>query len=123
MTTLLPALIFHVMQDVGTLAEHFVELTGESLADSSWANRRQRLPWEVFDAVLRRLLRPLATAAQDDAFWRGWRLVALDGTQFSLTNTPQVLARATKAKSRQGHRVGIGRHAGRVCAGRYDGPV
>ena len=23
---------------------------------------------------------------------RGWRLVALDGTQFSLTNTPQILA-------------------------------
>ena len=102
LTTLLPALIFHVMQDVGTLAEHFFELTGESLADSSWANRRQRLPWDVFDALLRRLLRPLATAAQDDAFWRGWRLVALDGTQFSLTNTPQVLGRARKAKSRRG---------------------
>ena len=23
-----------------------------------------------------------------DAFWRGWRVVALDGTQFSLINTP-----------------------------------
>ena len=68
MTTLLPALIFHVMQDVGTLAEHFFELTGQSLANSSWANRRQRLPWDVFDALLRRLLRPLAVpATHEDA--------------------------------------------------------
>ncbi len=103
LTTLLPALIFHVMQEMGTLAEHFFELTGQSLADSSWADRRQRLPWEVFDELLRRLLRPLATpAAHADAFWRGWRLVALDGTQFSLTNTPQVLARVRKATSRRG---------------------
>jgi hypothetical protein len=103
LTTLLPALIFHVMQEMGTLAEHFFELTGQSLADSSWADRRQRLPWEVFDDLLRRLLRPLATpVAHADAFWRGWRLVALDGTQFSLTNTPQVLARVRKATSRRG---------------------
>ena len=43
--------------------------------------------------MLRLGLRPLAeAAAQPDAFWRGGRLVALDGTQFSLTNTPQVKA-------------------------------
>ena len=36
------------------------------------------------------------------AFWRGWRLVALDGTQFRFTNTPQIKARARKAKSRRG---------------------
>ena len=42
------------------------------------------------------------TAAHPEAFWRGWRLVALDGTQFSLTNTPQIHATACKAKSRRG---------------------
>jgi hypothetical protein len=31
LTTLLAALIFHVMQDVGTLAEHFFELTGQAI--------------------------------------------------------------------------------------------
>lgn len=34
---LLPALTFHVMNGAGTLAEHFSELYGESLADSSWS--------------------------------------------------------------------------------------
>jgi hypothetical protein len=48
-------------------------------------------------------LRPLArAAAHPEAFWRGWRLVALEGTQFSLTNTPQVKTAAHKAKSRRG---------------------
>lgn len=48
-------------------------------------------------------LRPLAQATkQAEAFWRGWRLVALDGTQFSLTNTPQIKATARKARSRRG---------------------
>jgi hypothetical protein len=52
---------------------------------------------------MRRALRPIATRrAQREAFWRGWRLTALDGTQYSVTNTPQVTATTTKAKTRRG---------------------
>lgn len=102
LTDLLPALTFHVMQGAGTLADHFFELFGESLADSSWSDRRTRLPWAIFADLLRRALRPRATRRHAEAFWRGWRLVALDGTQFSLTNTPQVTARVKKAKTRRG---------------------
>jgi hypothetical protein len=97
------AMTFHVMQGAGTLAEHFYEVFEEPLADSSWSDRRRRLPWEIFADLMRRALRPLATRRrQPDAFWRRWRLLALDGTQYSLTNTPQVTARATKAKARRG---------------------
>jgi hypothetical protein len=102
LTALLPALTFHVMQDAGTLSQHFAWLYDESLADSSWADRRARLPWQIFADVLRRVLRPKATRRQPDAFWRGWRLVALDGTQFSLTNTPQITATTRKARTRRG---------------------
>lgn len=99
----LPALIFHVMNAAGTLAEHFAQLFDDPLADSSLSERRTRLPWEVFSELMRLGLRPLAQAAtQPEAFWRGWRLVALDGTQFSLTNTPQIKATTRKAKSRRG---------------------
>lgn len=99
----LPALVYHVMNAAGTLAEHFGQLFEDSLADSSLSERRTRLPWEVFGELLRLGLRPLAQAAtQAEAFWRGWRLVALDGTQFSLTNTPQIKGTARKAKSRRG---------------------
>jgi len=99
---LLAALTFHVMQGAGTLAEHFTDLYDDSLADSSWADRRARVPWEIFAELMRRVLRPKATRRQRDAFWRGWRLIALDGTQFSLTNTPQITATTTKARTRRG---------------------
>lgn len=100
---LLPALTWHVMQDSGTLAEHLFQLFRAPLANSSWSDRRLRLPWEIFAELMRRALRPRATARQHrEAFWRGWRLVALDGTQFSLTNTPQITDTFTKAATRRG---------------------
>ncbi len=103
LTQLLPALTWHVMQDTGTLAEHLFQLFREPLADSSWSDRRLRLPWEIFAELMRRALRPRATAHQHrDAFWRGWRLVALDGTQFSLINTPQITDTLAKAATRRG---------------------
>jgi hypothetical protein len=92
------------MSAAGTLAEHFAQLfADDTLADSSLSERRTRLPWEVFAELMRLGLRPLGQATKHaEAFWRGWRLVALDGTQFSLTNTPQIKATARKAKSRRG---------------------
>jgi hypothetical protein len=46
---------------------------------------------------------PLARRRREgDGFWRGWRLVALDGVQFSLCNTPQNQRALPKAKSRRG---------------------
>ena len=100
---LLHALVFHFMNAAGTLSEHFAMLFGDSLSDSAWADRRARLPWQVFADLMARALHPLADRKlHPDAFWRGWRLLALDGTQFSLSNTPQNLAARPKAKSRRG---------------------
>ena len=103
LTQVLPALIFHFMNGAGTLAQHFFQLFGVPWADSSWSDRRARLPWQIFAELMQRALRPLAQRRRHpEAFWRGWRLVALDGTQFSLTNTPQVKRAVQKAKSRRG---------------------
>lgn len=103
LTQLLPALTWHAMQEAGTLAEHLFQLFRAPLANSSWSDRRLRLPWEIFAELMRRALRPRATRRQHrEAFWRGWRLVALDGTQFSLINTPQVTATRKKARTRRG---------------------
>ena len=99
---LVPALTFHTLQGAGTLAEHSAELFADALADSSWADRRARLPWDIFADLMRRVLRPRATRRQPTAFWRGWRVVALDGTTFSLTNTPQITATMSKARTRRG---------------------
>jgi Transposase DDE domain len=100
---LLPTLTFHVMQEAGTLADHLFQLFRTPLANSSWSDRRLRLPWEIFADLMRRALRPRATPGQHrEAFWRGWRLIALDGTQFSLLNTPQIAATFEKAPTRRG---------------------
>src|SRR6185436_16033200 len=72
-------------------------------ANSSWSDRRLRLPWEIFAELMRRALRSRASAQKHrEAFWRGWRLVAVDGTQFSLINTPQITATTKKARTRRG---------------------
>ena len=69
LTQLLPAFIFHFMNGAGTLAQHFPQLFDAQLADSSWAERRARLPWEVFADLMRRALRPRATRRrQPEAF-------------------------------------------------------
>jgi hypothetical protein len=100
---LLPALRYRVVQDTGTLAAHLFALFGTALADSSWSDRRQRLPWEIFATLMRRALRARATRRRHPtAFWRGWRVLALDGTPCSLVNTPGVLATRAKARSRRG---------------------
>ena len=103
LTQLLPALTFHVMHDSGTLAAHLFQLFRTPLADSSWSDRRQRVPWEIFAELMRRALRARATPRQHRAaFWRGWRVLGLDGTQFSLINTPQVTTTVEKARTRRG---------------------
>jgi hypothetical protein len=99
---LLASLTFHAMQGAGTLGEHFSMLFDDALTDSACADRRARLPWAIFADLMRRVLRPRATRRQRDAFWQGWRLVALDGTQFSLANTPQIRPITTKARTRRG---------------------
>ena len=101
--SLLSALVFHFMHSAGTLAEHFAMLFEDSLCDSACSDRRARLPWEVFTQLMQRALRPLSHKLRHpESFWRGWRLLALDGTQFSLTNTPQNNQLMPKAKSRRG---------------------
>ena len=108
-TQLLPALTWHVMQDTGTLAEHLFQLFRELLADSSWSDRRQRLPWEIFADLMRRALRPRASPRQHrEAFWRGWRLIGPDARGhhvrlLPVQGTARLLCVAELPHSRHGH--------------------
>jgi hypothetical protein len=103
LAALLSALVFHFMNGAGTLAEHFAILFEDALVDSSCSNRRTRLPWQIFAELMQRALRPLVQRGRHpEGFWRGWRLLAMDGTQFSVTNTPVIKATARKAKTRRG---------------------
>lgn len=66
------------------------------------SERRQNLPWKVFETIMEEALAPIAQEKKHPgAFYRGWRLVAIDGTNFSVTNTPQILSALSKAASRR----------------------
>ena len=99
---LVMSLVFHCLRGYGTLVENIRMVTGKRIAKSSVSERRQNLPWEVFDTIMKAALRPKADEEKHpSAFYRGWRLVAMDGTQFSVSNTPQILASLSKAASRR----------------------
>lgn len=100
---LLASQVFHVMNTAGTLAEHFGMLFEDALVDSSCSDRRTRLPWQIFSELMQRALRPLVCPQRHpEGFWRSWRLIAMDGTQFSVTNTPVIKSTQRKAKTRRG---------------------
>ena len=99
---LLAALLFHFFCDVGTASEHLFQLLGRRLCDSAIAERRSVLPWALWERWLRDALRPMARARRHpEAFYKGWRLVALDGTHFSVSNTPQTAGELLKASTRR----------------------
>ena len=100
---LLASLLFHFACGAGTAAEHMFQLLGWGVSDSAIAERRSVLPWALWERWLRDALRCRAQRRHHpEAFYRAWRLVAFDGTQFSVTNTPQLLRQLVKASSRRG---------------------
>lgn len=100
---LLASLLFHFACGAGTAAEHMFQLLGWGLSDSAISERRSVLPWALWERWLRDALRCRAHRHHHpEAFYRAWRLVAFDGTQFSVTNTPQLLSQLVKASSRRG---------------------
>lgn len=99
---LLAALLFHFLCGAGTASEHLFQLFGRRLSDSAIAERRSVLPWALWEHWLREALRSTAHRRRHpEAFYRGWRLVAIDGTQYSVSNTPQTLGQLVKASSRR----------------------
>lgn len=99
---LLTAILFHyVVTWAGTLGEHLVWLTGIRLSESTLSQRRQALPVSVFEQLLQRVLHPLKEASPE-AFYHGLRLVALDGSSFSMPNTPSVKKRCRKGANQKG---------------------
>ena len=99
---LLVAVLFHyTVSYAGSLSRHLQLCLGIKMAESSLSERRQALPFGVFQELLARLLRPLAGAGAAAAF-KGLRLVAVDGVSFSLPNTPQVLAQCKKGGNQRG---------------------
>jgi hypothetical protein len=96
------ALIFHQIPEAGTLAQHAAQLLGIRMSDSALTQRRERLPLELFEAIVASALGPVAIAERDkDCFFEGLRLQGVDGSQFSVLNTPVIKRQLPKAASRR----------------------
>lgn len=99
---LVMSLVFHCLQGHGSLAGNTAILLRKRLAESSMSQRRQNLPFAIFCAIMEAALSPLAKPKKHaHAFYRGLRLVAIDGSQFSVSNTPAILGSLSKAASRR----------------------
>jgi hypothetical protein len=80
---LIQGLVFHVVAEAGTLAQHVTQLTGKSITEGALAQRRALLPTAVFEELIRAALKPKADPARHpEAFYQGLRLCGVDGTLF-----------------------------------------
>jgi hypothetical protein len=101
--TLIAGLAYHVLQQCGTFARHVGMLTGINMSESALSERRQSLGtalWHIaLDAFLKlganHPLYPLSS-------YKGLRLVGVDGTSFTVANTPAIKTKKKKTKSRRG---------------------
>jgi hypothetical protein len=100
---LICCLIFHVIAGPGRFSAHVKELTGIVITDGALSQRRALLPVGVFEGIMDAALGPKADRKRHcDAFYQGLRLCGIDGSTFSVTNTPQVKKAMKKARSRRG---------------------
>ena len=96
------ALVSQALAGSGSLALHVFRMTKTSLSAAALAQRRRTAGGNVCAAILEAALHPVAEPLRHPgAFFAGLRLVAIDGTEHSLANTPGVLARLRKAASRR----------------------
>jgi len=94
--------VYHFMQASGTAATHVRQMSGQKISESQVSRRCRAIGVKIFEWVMGEVLGPRADPRREsDAFYRGMRLVGLDGTMFSMFNTPSVLKALSKAVSRR----------------------
>ena len=99
---LMAGLVFHVCQPSGVLSEHIRHLTNKHFSDSSLSERRQTMDWPLWVALMSHACGPLAQEKQHPgAFYKGLRLIGIDGTTWNVANTPPIKKKVRKTTSRR----------------------
>jgi len=82
-----------------TAMTHLRHLAHFSVTASAYCQARARLPLAVFRALLRQLTLAIQPLTRDEADrWCGHRLIAVDGSSFSMPDTPELQARFGQSK-------------------------
>lgn len=96
-------LIAHALPFAGRFSQCLRHFFGMTLSDSALSQRRQQLGPDLFLLIMRETLRPLADAPlHRGCFFGALRLLGIDGTRWSVSNTPQHRTRITKVQTRRG---------------------
>lgn len=75
-----------------TACSHVVQFGGWSFTDSAYCQARKRLPLAVFHALLERLAATFRGATETTSRWLGHRVWLVDGSSFSMPDTPELQA-------------------------------
>ncbi len=82
-----------------TAMTHLRHLAHFSVTASAYCQARARLALAVFRALLRQVTSAVQPLTRDDAGrWCGHRLIAVDGSSFSMADTPELQARFGQSK-------------------------
>lgn len=74
-----------------TACRHVVHFGGWSFTDSAYCQARLRLPLAVFQRLLQGTAEAFGAATADTARWLGHRVWVVDGSSFSMPDTPELL--------------------------------
>lgn len=100
---LIRSMVFHFLQSCGSLGTHVKEITGKKLSEAALSKRRTRLDWKIFEKILEVALQVRAVPQlHPQAFFGGLRLVGIDGSMFSVFNTPAILQKMKKTSTSRG---------------------
>lgn len=72
--------------------QHVSLLAGRIFTDSAYCQARARLPLAVYRGVLRDLVKTLVPRTRSEGTWRGHRTWLIDGSAFSMPDTPELQA-------------------------------
>ena len=99
---LVAGMVFHVLQTCGLLSTHLWQVTAKRISDSALSERRQTMGSDFFQCLLDQALACIAHATRHPrAFYKGLLLTGLDGTNWSVSNTPPIKAGVKKTRSRR----------------------
>lgn len=73
-----------------TACAHVPHLAGKSFTGSAYCQARSRLPLELFEKLLGRVLQSLVPLTRDVGRWLGHRTFLLDGSSFSMPDTKEL---------------------------------
>src|SRR6266446_5378754 len=73
-----------------TACSHLPHLAGQRFTASAYCQARTRLPLVVWQQLLRRTSAVCAQTTHDEGRWRGHRTFLVDGSSFSMPDTPEL---------------------------------